>query len=369
MLKSGLFYNYKIALNSFYYKYNLIFIFYSLDTSGVPSFPSPVTARLPNKLPSSSQLNSFGSAKDRRLADSELMTGSIDSARRGSINSARTCSMDGARRGSIGSARTGSMDSARRGSIESARTCSTDSGTESGGAASTESGRTGSIESAVTGSTERDRTGSGDSDRTGKTEGVRIGSTGSDLTGSTESIKNAMAGSIGRTDSEASGWIGSTDGVQDGSKDTLRRGWRMDALRQYRKTESVASAPGAIPACRVKTMAVIKSSTDRVAHSMNSSADAVKINSVSCASSGNNDTSAKQSTLNSSWLSNDQSRLEMTGAGAAGNQSAVERTKEADAIDQSAVELTKEADATDQSSVNMTEEAAVTKYIRKESSI
>jgi hypothetical protein len=315
-----------------------------------------MTAQLPNKLPSSSQLNSFGSAKDRRGADTVLITGSMDSARRGSIDSARTSS----------------TDSARRGSIESARTCSTDSGTESGGAASTEtgraasteSGRTGSIESAVTGSTERDRTGSGDSDRS-KTEGVRTGSTGSDQTGSTESIENAMAGSLGRTYNATSGWIGSTDGVQGGSKDTLRRGWRMDALRQYRKTEGVASAPGAIPACRVKTMAVMKSSTDRVAHSMNRSADAVKINSVSCASSGNNDTSAKQSTVNSSWLSNDQSRLGMTGAVGSGNQSAVERTKEADAIDQSAVELTKEADATDQSSVAMTGEAAVRRYIRK----
>jgi hypothetical protein len=101
---------------------------------------------------------------------------------------------------------------------------------------------------------------------------------------------------------------------------------------------------------------------------MNSSADAVKINSVSCASSGKNDTSAKQSTVNSCWLSNDQSRLEMTGAVAAGSQSAVEMTKEADAIDHSAVELTKEADATDQSSVAMTGEAAARKYIRKRES-
>jgi hypothetical protein len=357
LLKSGFFYNYKIALNSFYYKYNLIFIFYSLDTSGVPSFPSPVTARLPHKLPSSSLLNSFGSAKDRRLADSELMTGSIDSARRGSIDSART----------------GSTDSARRGSIESARTCSTDSGTESGGAASTESGGTGSIESAMTGSTERDRTGSGDSDRTGKTESVRTGSTGSDRTGSTESgwaDSTAMAGSIGRTDSAASGWIGSTDGVQAGSKDTLRRGWRMDALRQYRKTEGVASAPGAIPACRVKTTASKKDSTDREAQGTNDTG--FKFNSSNGATKGvnnaDNDISAKRSTVTSSWLSNDQSRLEMTGAVAAGNQSAVERTKEADAIDQSAIELTKEADTTDKSSVAMTGEAATRKYIRKRES-
>jgi len=311
-----------------------------------------MTAQPPNKLPSSSQLHIFGSAKDRRGADTVLITGSMDSAKRGSMDSART----------------GSMDSARRGSIESARTCSTDSGTESGGAASTESGRTGSIESAMTGSTERDRTGSGDSDRTGKTESVRTGSTGSDRTGSTESIENAMAGRSGRTDSAASGWIGSTDGVKGGSKDTLRHGWRMDALRQYRKTEGVASAPGAIPACRVKATAVMQRSTDRVAHSMNSSADAVKINSVSCASSGKNDTSAKQSTVNSCWLSNDQSRLEMTGAVAAGSQSAVEMTKEADAIDQSAIELTKETDPSDQSSVAMTGEAAARKYIRKRES-
>jgi hypothetical protein len=146
----------------------------------------------------------------------------------------------------------------------------------------------------------------------------------------------------------------------------------MDALRQYRRTEGVASAPGAIPACRVKTAATRKDNRDREAHGTNDSGFKV-ISSNSGATKGvnnaNNGTSAKRSTVTSSWLRNDQSRLEeMTEAVAAGNQSAVEMTKEADAIDQSAIELTKETDPSDQSSVAMTGKAAARKYIRKRES-
>ena len=184
-----------------------------------------------------------GSVEDsRRGSTDSIQRGSIDSSRRGSINSLQDMDNDSNRSDSINNSRRGSIDNSRRGSIDNSRRGSTDS-VHIGRTNSSQRGSINSLQDVEN-----------DSNRSGSINNSRRANIDSSRRGSTNSIQRGSINSLQDIDND-SNRCGSIDNSQRGSIDSSRRGSinsLQDMDNNSRQSGSIdKSGRGSIDNCRI----------------------------------------------------------------------------------------------------------------------